>query len=680
MSKIQYKGYFDFSGGYNDTTVQDLLKDNELSVCENIIIKQKGELNLRDGVVKINSISKGFNITKRYEYFVLDNSIILEVYDKKLYKVGNPDTLLTTLNSDKPYFLQQQNVLYCCDGKEIYEIGNKDYFSNIKVDIKKDDIIQITDDFSVEELRGKFFKALKDMTDKDLSTTDFTVAEDWTDVTDILGATSDIVRPLKAYNAGKKEKVIISVFDNVTNSGYVSIYLDNEEYQINVTSGQTARDVATAIANTSFTGYTATVSQNEVTIEANEIGYKENCYASSYNTGVSMVVNTTVNGQINDNILSEVKNCTKFIHHTKSGRYVATGNPKKPFAVYFSEPMQLNYFKEFNILNPSSSDGTAVCLVNIIDSVLVGYRHSWYEYTGLDPAVDGTWRKLAIPYGCASEYSVQVLDLYSFVFLADNGLYLVSANVLNQYEIVLQNTTSVKNISEDKIHNTIKTIFDKSKCVSVYHDSIYYLAYNDNAGENSKIILYYTDKKAFTLFTGIQVNDFLYRKNGNLEIASLNYALRFDDTVHYDTDVTTGENKRIEFEIKTTNLTLDTFIAEKFIDKIFIQANIGAETFDEHLRLLIRIDYLDTDMITIDLSDVNSGLIWGNPWGSPWGNYSTQMQSAFIRMKGNRIGVGLTNKGLEDINTNFVFYGFAISFKQLIPFQKLSNNIFGNLG
>ena len=680
MGKIQYKGYFDFSGGYNDTTVQDLLKDNELSVCENIIIKQKGELNLRDGIVKINSISKGFNITKRHEYFILDNSIILEVYDKKLYKAGDPDVLLTTLNLDKPYFLQQQNVLYCCDGKEIHEIGNKDYFSNIKVDIKKDDIIQITDDFSVEELRGKFFKALKDMTDKDLSTTDFTVAADWTDVTDILGATSNIVRPLKAYDAGKKEKVIISVFDNVTNSGYVSIYLDNEEYQINVTSGQTARDVATAIANTSFTGYTATVSQNEVTIEANEIGYKENCYASSYNTGVSMVVNTTVNGQINDNILSEVKNCTKFIHHTKSGRYVATGNPKKPFAVYFSEPMQLNYFKEFNILNPSSSDGTAVCLVNIIDSVLVGYRHSWYEYTGLNPAEDGTWRKLAIPYGCASEYSVQVLDLYSFVFLADNGLYLVSANVLNQYEIVMQNATSVKNISEDKIYNTIKTIFDKSKCVSVYHDSIYYLAYNDNAGENSKIILYYTDKKAFTLFTGIQVNDFLYRKNGNLEIASLNFALRFDDTVHYDTDVTTGENKRIEFEIKTTNLTLDTFIAEKFIDKIFIQANIGAETFDEHLKLLIRIDYLDTDMITIDLSDVNSGLTWGNPWGNPWGNYSTQMQSAFIRMKGNRIGIGLTNKGLEDINTNLVFYGFAISFKQLIPFQKLSNNIFGNLG
>ena len=182
-------------------------------------------------------------------------------------------------------------------------------------------------------------------------------------------------------------------------------------------------------------------------------------------------------------------------------------------------------------------------MVNIIDSILVGYRHSWYEYTGLNPAEDGTWRKLAIPYGCAAEYSVQILDLYSFVYLADNGLYLVSANVLNQYEIVMQNSTSIKNISEDKIYNTIKTIFNKSKCVSVYHDGIYYLAYNDTAGENSKIILYYTDKKAFTLFTGIQANDFLYRKNGDLEIASLNYTLKFDETVHYDTNVTWVINK-----------------------------------------------------------------------------------------------------------------------------------------
>ena len=202
------------------------------------------------------------------------------------------------------------------------------------------------------------------------------------------------------------------------------------------------------------------------------------------------MLGTEVNGEDNDNILDEVRKCTKFIQHSKSGRYVATGNPKKPYAVYFSEPYQLNYFKQFNLLIPTSSDGSPICIFNLLDSVLVGYKHSWYEYTGIEPSTDGQWKRLAIPYGCVSEYSVQVLDLYSFIYLSDNGLYSVSANVLGQNYAVMNNNTAVKNISDDKVSNTIKGIPDKSKCVSVYHEGVYYLAFED------KILLYYTDKKS----------------------------------------------------------------------------------------------------------------------------------------------------------------------------------------
>ena len=85
--------------------MQDLLKDNELSVCENIIIKQKGELNLRDGLVKINSTSKGFNITKRHEYFVLDNSIILEVYNKKIIQSRNTRHITNNIKFRQTLFL-----------------------------------------------------------------------------------------------------------------------------------------------------------------------------------------------------------------------------------------------------------------------------------------------------------------------------------------------------------------------------------------------------------------------------------------------------------------------------------------------------------------------------------------------------------------------------------------------
>lgn len=677
MSRIQYKGYFDFSGGYNDTSVQDILNENELSVSENINISPRGELTIRNGTAKINDVSKGYEITKRFEYLIRYTSIVLEVYNNKLYKVGNPDVLLQTLNTDKPYFLQQFDVLFCCDGKDVYEIGNKDYFSSIgRVDIKENDIVQVADDFSTQTIAGNFYKSKVNQGETDLNTANYQDTAKWLNVTDIRYATSNVVRPLKSYEAGTKEKTIISIFNSVTTAGYISIYLNNVEYKVNVTSGQDARAVATAIGATSFPGYTATVSQNEVTITANEIGFKENCYASSYNTGLSLVVTIETNGQKDDNILSEVKNCTKFVQHTKSGRYVATGNPSKPYNVYFSEPMQLNYFKEFNVLSPTSSEGSAVCLVNMLDSVLVGYRHGWFEYTGLDPSTDGTWRRLAIPYGCASEYSIQVLDFYNFIYLADNGLYLVSANILNQYGVVMQNNSAVKNISEDKVENTIKSIIDKSKCVSVYYNGIYYLAYNDRIGENNKILLFYTDKKAFTLYSGIQVNSFLYRKNGDLEFTSKNYSLRFNNSKFVDIDVETGLEKRIEIEIKTTNLALNNYVAYKFFDKLFVHVNISADTIDTHLKAKIKIDAEQSNVIELGFQELQSGFSWGNEWGNPWGNYTTTIEGTMIREKGNRISLNFTNKELEDKGSNLIFYGFVISYKSLTPHQYgLGNSI-----
>ena len=85
-----------------------------------------------------------------------------------------------------------------------------------------------------------------------------------------------------------------------------------------------------------------------------------------------------------------------------------------------------------------------MCILNLLDSVLIGYRHSWYEYSGIEPSTDGSWKRLAIPRGCASEYSVQVVNLYYFIYLADDGLYQISSNILNQYGMTTSNTNAVK--------------------------------------------------------------------------------------------------------------------------------------------------------------------------------------------------------------------------------------------
>jgi hypothetical protein len=675
MSRLQYKGYFDFSGGYNDSTSEDSLKDNELSALTNAVITEQNAIKIRNGTSPIGD-NKGYNITQRFEYLVRDNSIILEIYNKKLYKtdlVGD-DELILSLNSDKAYFLQQQDVLYVCNGANIYEIGGKDYYSNVTATIKSNDIVQITDDFSAVGIRGHFYKALANLGEIDLSAENYNNSARWEDCTDIVGATSSIARILKAYEAGKKEIVKLSVFNTVIESGYITINLHGTNYDVNLSSGDSARTVASKIATATFPGYSATAKQNVVTFIADSIGYREDCYVETYDTGVSIVVYSDVQGEADDNILNEVRNCTKFIQHTKSGRYVATGNPKKPHAVYFSEPYQLNYFKQFNVLSPTSSEGSVVCLLNLLDSIVVGYKHSWYEYTGIEPSTDGEWRRLAIPYGCASEYSVQVLNLYNFVYLADNGLYLVSANILSQYGVAMQNTSTVKCISDEKVENTIKLIDDKSKCVSVYHDGVYYLAFGTEVKKpNNKILLYYVDKKAYTLFEDIQVNDFLYRRNGQLEFASMNYSLNFRNVKYVDFNPVTEEEVPIKFIMTTSNLALDNHVAQKFIDKIFINANIGAENFDRHLSLGIAIDDIELDSMLINLQKLNIGLVWGELWGSPWGNYSTNLQSAFIREKGNRITITFTNILNPEIDTNIIIYGFAISYIALTPHQPIAN-------
>lgn len=124
---------------------------------------------------------------------------------------------------------------------------------------------------------------------------------------------------------------------------------------------------------------------------------------------------------------------------------------------------------------------------------------------------------------------------------------------------------------------------------------------------------------------------------------------------------------------------MDNFVSAKFFDKLFIHANVSSETIDEHLKVLIRIDTDQTDVIDTGFQELQSGFVWGNQWGNPWGNFTTAMQSTFIRDKGNRIAFSFTNKGLDDIGTNIIFYGFVISFKALTPHQPISNLQFGRL-
>lgn len=658
---LRDKVFKNYIGGYNDTKTDYNMADNELRDVINCNIKKAvGGLTLRKGTEKINEVSLDGEITRRFEYFLRLASRKVFVLDYEVYFDG-ASTPLVTVDIEKPHMFQNQDVLYISDNTDIYEYGQKDYFSYVgTVDVLTDDIVQVTDEHPNTLIHGNFYKALLNLGSTDLSIEDYTVSTNWENVTDITGVISSVLRPTRAFDSSAIEIFTIQVFEPCSSTGSVEITANDSITSIAVTSGDTVNQVATKINAGSYTGYTTSVNQNIVTFTADTAEFRVNPVFNPYSTGVSAVVDVVVNGSDNDNALNDaVRKCNRVILHSNSLRYVASGNPDSPTSIYFSEPGQIGYFKELNVLVPTSGDGEVRAMFNILNSVLVSYNRTWWEYNGTDPSVDGTWKQLPIPFGCVSEWTIAILDYYNFVYLAKDGLYLVSANILNQEGVPTQNTDALKNITSIKIDDTISSIINKKKCVGVFVDDVYYMAYNDDVTEpsNNKVLCYFTDFQAFTKYTGWLVNDWLLNSDGKLEFASRNYNLITEADDYYDIDVITGLNKGIDMLVKSARLTLGYNENPKWYDKLFFHFVQTLDPDQADVQLNVRIG---NSLQEFENINITPNLVWGREWGDIWGFEPLFYYMTYLRRKGTWIEYTITSTSQ---GAPIEFYGITIQYK-----------------
>jgi len=659
LNAITYK---DYTGGYNDTVSPYNISTNELRVIENCNIKKTvGGLPMRKGTDKINTDSLNGNITRRIEYFLRLISRKVFIKDKKMYFDGDPTELLT-VDIDKPHFIQRSDVLYVSDNTDIYEYGQKDYFSNVgTVDIVTGDIVQVASTHSNPLIRGNFYKAKSNLGLTDLTIEDYTVIADWEDVTDINDVISNVIRPVKAFDPSRVEVFTIVITNPCTLTGSLDITVDGNKTTIAVTNGDTVNAVATKINSGVYANYTTSVNQNMVTFTAASAGYREDPIFQPYSTGVGGFTDVIVNGVTNDNAIDEVRKCNRVILHSKSLRYVASGNPDNPTAIYFSEPGQIGYWKDTNILVPTSSDGEVRAMFNLANSVIVSYNRSWWEYSGVDPETDGTWKQLPIPFGCESEWTIKILSSYNFIYLAKDGLYVVSANILNQEGVPTQNTDALINVTNGKVDNTINSIIDKTQCTAEFVDDVYFMAYNDNPEGtiNNKILCYYSDMRSFTKYTGLYVNDFLLNSNGILEIASKNYNILTESDNYFDIDVETGDPIPIIPVIESAELTFGAIENPKFFEKAFIHF---VQTMDDDTALVNINVTVGGSVQDFEDVDIAPSLIWGRNWGSIWGFEPLYYYAAFLRRKGVWIRYKITS---SSVGSPIEFYGVTFEYKQM---------------
>ena len=476
----------------------------------------------------------------------------------------------------------------------------------------------------------------------------------------------DVVEPLEATDGETLAKHRLVISYHAQAAGDIKITVGGVEKTLTLTVDESRTSIATKIANATYAGWTVTRDAFEVTFEATTPGDKK-LYYDPQLTGAWGDVYTDERGITADNIFDDFKKCTMFIFHVNSMRIFGSGNTDDPTAVYYSEPGDPTFVKSTSIMYPASAEGKVTAMIQFMQSVLVSYNYSWWQFAGTDPegeygAPDATWTKLPIPHGCVSPDAV-VLTPQSFTFLSNNGLHSVSTNLLSQTYIAIESKDLVRNLTGEKVDTIMKSLKNRDLARLTYHDNKLYLAYSTdvNLDHNSRVLVFDWRTEGFVQYTGWRVIDWA-RSNGELIFGSTNWILKHDKLRYADVNYLTGEDRAVNIVFETKGYNLDSDVNSKFLNMLHvIFGRFPEEGTSAKLTLISDYSVIYDEL---ELSEVmyDTTLVWGRTWGNKWGSSEIIQRQIEIKKIGHRFSVKIEN---QDMNEPITLYGLGFQFKKI---------------
>lgn len=656
LSNFDQKMYTDFSGGYNDTSAAISIDDNQLAVSENADYSAEVKaLRTRKGCVKVNSTSFETSVTDGYAWLIGSIHKKCIVMNGKVYDLDTDTGIATekitlTEGAKKIYPYVMYNVLYFGDGSELYVWGQFDYASELgEKPVKQGTIVKCNDENLGE--KGHFYKYLPATTDPetviDLSEEDYTDTVTWEDVTDVPNYSSSVVRVLEPHDPSQEEIVKITVFSSATYSGVVTLCLNDVSKKINITAGTSVSTIISKLHELEFEEWTSQVSENTVTFTCNEKKVCNAGYIDGSTTTIQFGYSTVQEGKSSNCDLSDIRKCTIFCVHQGSSRVFASGNPDDN-AIYYSEIGYGNYFQsKTNKLYPAVNGyGHVTGMCNLSSALIVSYENGWYTWRGITPLQDAYWEILNIPYGCVAPRSL-CLTPQGFTYLAKDGIYTVSAAILNEQYILLQTKQVIKRISEDVVEKTIESFSNKSLCSAIFYDNMYMIAFSTDGETCDRVLKYEWDTGAFSLGTGWIVNNWI-NDHDNLFFASDNYVLKAFEG-YSDVDTETGDWKPIVLHVKTKEYYFDTPQTNKVLQMISF---IFQQHHDDPLKRLTSsaqvILHAGYQKYILKESDLAESLYYNRMWGKKWGYREAIVQVAEIVMVSNVFQIEVIADNIDD--------------------------------
>ncbi len=349
-----------------------------------------------------------------------------------------------------------------------------------------------------------------------------------------------------------------------------------------------------------------------------------------------------------ENDLSPIRRCKFAVRHPKSLRIFFAGDSQDRGAVYFSEPNMPNFVKGTSKMYPTNADGPVTALAVFVDAVLVFFKNSIWVWRGVDPESDAIWQKLPTSEGTISPDTI-CLTTDSLTYLGNRGIFSLSPSIIGVSAEINPGRGMIMNVAQNKVETILKNITHPEKAVAEFYskEGLYLLSYCDDGSGINNRVLALNQQGAFVRWTQIQANDFCYRLNGDLLIASTNYLLRRKDW--YRDAQPNGQYVGIPSVVETPKYSLGVPMHRKLLTKY--QAAIQGQPGDPEVGIKIKVDDHVVASTTID-SDLSEPL--------------TLIRKP-IRMTGNRFSVELSN---SQIDMPFMVYGVGFEAKAVQSYGK----------
>jgi len=538
---------YDFKGGLNTDAALDHIGSTELRQADNVVLTERGCIGKRKGVKEFDILPSGFQI-KQMIRWPLDGSKFFFVAISGgtprlfLHRTNNY-TELQNINRDHVGYFYSGDKMYFLDGVNLYEYDDE----TETVSVVENPVPEIPGDFSIE-------------------------AVDWSEMEEpewALYGTFECFMVYENVEGARKKSQIVTV-----EIGYkwwefweqpkvirwfAPAIGDGEEYKVHFyRTKEGGEDTGAPSASTGFYHvHTATIPAEGLVSHFGVVFYdnrenehlgKEYVEAAEYD-------------------LETVKRCKYAVRHPKSYRVFYSGDPENPSALYYSEPNLPEYLQETSVIFPPTGEGEVTGLKVFMDAILVFYSHGVWAWKGIDPKTDASWEKLPTSEGTMAERTIQ-LTSDSLTMFGHGGIYAMAPNIIGQTFRMEAGDSVITNIARNKVTNELKRITNPEGTIGVWDgkNQRYMLAYSDDSSEqNNNILVFDWNSGAFTRFTGINADAFMYNPDGSLFVASGNKIGLMNEGDHV-----ADWGKVFKFRIRTKRFVLNAPFHNKKIDRVYI--------------------------------------------------------------------------------------------------------------